>query len=105
MKWLVVSVALAAGIASAGCASKKPASKGEYQTVNADLRRDSERAKKENALAVKHIQAGNLELAEQALKSALAADVMHGPAHNNLGKVYFPFAAAIVAIPPKLKNV
>jgi Flp pilus assembly protein TadD len=32
---------------------------------------------------------GNYPAAETELKAALAADVMHGPAHNNLGKVYY----------------
>jgi len=35
------------------------------------------------------MEEGDLDKAEQALKEALEADVMFGPAHNNLGKVYF----------------
>ena len=32
---------------------------------------------------------GDYDAAEAALKAVLTADVMFGPAHNNLGKVYF----------------
>ncbi|MEM6771852.1 MAG: tetratricopeptide repeat protein [Bacteroidota bacterium] len=35
------------------------------------------------------LESGDLETAERLLKDALTADVMHGPAHNNLGQVYY----------------
>ena len=35
------------------------------------------------------MEKSDYDAAEAALKAALTADVMFGPAHNNLGKVYF----------------
>ena len=54
-----------------------------------DVRRDADRAQTENTRGVALMRKGDYEQAEKALKGALLADVMHGPAHNNLGKVYF----------------
>jgi len=42
-----------------------------------------------NAKAVRAIEQGRLDEAEKHLKAALNADVDCGPAHNNLGLVYF----------------
>lgn len=73
-----------------GCATT-PARKGSvpYETVGKDPRRDADLARRENARAVTLLDAGDQAGAEAALKAALGADVMCGPAHNNLGKVYF----------------
>ncbi|MEK6249276.1 MAG: tetratricopeptide repeat protein, partial [Planctomycetales bacterium] len=66
-----------------------------YQTVEADLDRDTKTAEKENEKAVLLMAKVNpyhpvkLEKAEAALNQALVADVTYGPAHNNLGKLYF----------------
>lgn len=60
-----------------------------YQTVGAEPRRDADIARQQNALAVGFIEKGDYAKAEDALKGALAADIMCGPAHNNLGKVLF----------------
>jgi Tfp pilus assembly protein PilF len=73
----------------AGCASSSNKSKTPYETVGAEPRRDSDVAKQQNALAVGFLEKGDYARAEDALKGALAADIMCGPAHNNLGKVYF----------------
>ena len=73
-----------------GCAStaSRPASK-EYETVAPAPNRNAELARQENARAVALMDKGDHAAAEAALKAALAADLMCGPAHNNLGKVYF----------------
>src|SRR5438270_2728983 len=72
-----------------GCgAPQRPASR-PYQTIAPDPQRDADLARRENARAVQLIDKHDYAAAEAALKSALAADVMCGPAHNNLGKVYF----------------
>jgi Flp pilus assembly protein TadD len=42
-----------------------------------------------NAQAVEQIEKGDFEHAEKILKESLAADVSFGPAHNNLGLVYY----------------
>ncbi len=75
-------------VALAGC-TRPEVRVREYRTVADDPRRDTETARAETARAVRLIDAGKLAEAEEALKAALAADLFHGPAHNNLGIVYF----------------
>jgi Tfp pilus assembly protein PilF len=72
-----------------GCSQHPKTDAGAYETIGKDPRRDAEFARQENARAVTLIDAGEYDKAQAALKSALAADVMCGPAHNNLGKIYF----------------
>jgi len=73
-----------------GCSQHPKADAGAaYETIGKDPRRDAEFASQENARAVTLIDAGKYDEAQAALKSALEADVMCGPAHNNLGKIYF----------------
>lgn len=84
MLWLLCVVTIASGCRSS---SKPPES--DYQTVGKDPRRDIDMAKRENAKAVELIAAGKYNEAEKVLRSALAADVTYGPAHNNLGQVYY----------------
>src|SRR5882762_8985015 len=50
---------------------------------------DTELAKKENDHALHLLDEGKLEEAESHLKRALEVDVMYGPAHNNMGLVYY----------------
>jgi Tfp pilus assembly protein PilF len=73
----------------AGCASSSAPKADAYETVGKEPRRDADLARAENARAVALLDAGDQPGAEAALRSALAADVMCGPAHNNLGKIYF----------------
>jgi Flp pilus assembly protein TadD len=84
-----------------GCASHPKTAKqkgGTYETVAAgDERGDAAKAEQHNAKAVGMIERGDLAGAEAELRSALAADVMYGPAHNNLGKVYFHQAKLYLA--------
>ena len=42
-----------------------------------------------NTLGLELLEQGKLDEAEAKFKEALTADVMYGPAHNNLGKVYY----------------
>ncbi|WP_197453663.1 tetratricopeptide repeat protein [Caulifigura coniformis] len=60
-----------------------------YETVAADPHRDTEAAIAKNEKALKHIHAAHWDHAEKALQDALVADVRYGPAHNNLGWVYY----------------
>ncbi len=60
-----------------------------YETVNNNPQQDTERARKLNDEAFTLIQAGDYDAAHLILKQALDADIMFGPAHNTLGKVYF----------------
>jgi Flp pilus assembly protein TadD len=80
------------GALLAGCAaqsSRAPAKPAGYQTAAPDPLHDTELARAEHARAVGLMDKGDYDGAEAALKAALTADVMFGPAHNNLGKVYF----------------
>lgn len=90
---LPAALALGACLALAcGCASRptdKSAAQDEYQTLGAEPHRKTDAAQLDNARAVELMNQGKFDEAETALKSALTADVMHGPAHNNLGKVYY----------------
>lgn len=63
--------------------------KADYQTIPDPPGRDRELAAKGNAQAVGLIDGGKYEKAEAKLKEALIADVTFGPAHNNLGKIYY----------------
>jgi Flp pilus assembly protein TadD len=91
----IARAAIVATVAAVGfgCASNKKTANqkaGTYETVAAgDERGDSAKAEQHNAKAVGMLERGDLPGAEKELKDALAADVMCGPAHNNLGKVYF----------------
>ncbi|MCX5647496.1 MAG: tetratricopeptide repeat protein [Planctomycetota bacterium] len=83
--WMLTPLALLLVIT--GC--QRAALVGEYATVAADPRRDTERAREKNNKAVALISNGRLEEAEKVLKEALTADVFFGPAHSNLGTVYY----------------
>ena len=77
-----------------GCASTTNtihgyASGGTYETRPDFRRANTDKARALNDRAVEHLRANELEQAETLLKQALTADVMFGPAHNSLGKVYF----------------
>ena len=61
----------------------------DYRTVAAEPNHDIEKAKKENEKALKHLECGKLDKAERAFQQSLIADVSYGPAHNNLGKLYY----------------
>ena len=73
-----------------GCnTGSRKAPQSEYETVADAPGRDAAAAEAHHARASRLIDRGDWPAAEAALKEALAADVMYGPAHNNLGKVYF----------------
>jgi len=83
--WIVSATVLV--LVVAGCGPAAPRPEQDYKTVASD--RDTEAARQHNLLAVEWIQKGNLGAAEGELKAALAADMLFGPAHNNLGTIYF----------------
>ncbi len=72
-----------------GCAASAKKEADAYETLRNDPRHDAELARRENSRAVLLLDKGDYDGAEAALKAALVADIMCGPAHNNLGKVYF----------------
>lgn len=63
--------------------------KTNYETVVGTPNRDTDLAIKKTRRAEHHMEKGYVEKAEQALQEALVADVSYGPAHNNLGKIFF----------------
>jgi len=62
---------------------------GDYRTVRADPLRNTQAAVEANQEGLAHMDAGEWELAADAFSRALLNDVEYGPAHNNLGKVYY----------------
>jgi Tfp pilus assembly protein PilF len=77
-----------AAIAVAGC-QKPMLTPEDYETVAKDPRRDTEKARLETAAAIHMIENHEFDDAEKTLRGALVADVFYGPAHNDLGLVYF----------------
>lgn len=90
-RWIATLLLLAAS----GCANMwnriNPwhQEKLNYQTVTAEPNRDPEGAKAENDKAMKALDRQRVDKAEQHLQQALIDDVTYGPAHNNLGQIYF----------------
>lgn len=87
--WILLALSALLLPAGWGCASRAPEREAGYETVSRDPRRDTDAAERHNASAVARMQEGDYPAAEADLKAALSADVMNGPAHNNLGKVYY----------------
>jgi Tfp pilus assembly protein PilF len=66
-----------------------PPPAGGYRTITVDPRRDTENARRYNQEGTDLLEKGQLDQAAAAFTKALDADVEFGPAHNNLGKVYY----------------
>jgi Tfp pilus assembly protein PilF len=87
-RFVTLAVLLAAG--AAGCQWNREAmSPPGYATVAHDPRRDTTAAQEYSARGVERVRAGDMVGAEKEFRAALAADVFFGPAHNNLGLVYY----------------
>jgi Flp pilus assembly protein TadD len=82
-------LAAVTGLLLSGCASKDSPSSGGGVISATDPRRDTELAQQLCVRAVRLIDEGKYSEAEAVLKEALAADALCGPAHNNLGTVYY----------------
>src|SRR5678816_539237 len=80
---MMALLACAAGCHSSGAAANK------HDIIVADGKRDTERARKEHERAYDLIREHKYDEAEKVCKRALQADIMFGPAHNNLGLVYY----------------
>jgi tetratricopeptide (TPR) repeat protein len=83
---LVLLLTLAA---LSGCGIFRRDAHLDYRTIEADPNHDTEAAKAHNAQAIKLLEKDKTDKAEQLLQKALIADVTYGPAHNNLGRLYF----------------
>ena len=69
----------------AGCAAME----GNSEFIQLENRNDSQRARELNRDGVQHVKQKELAEAEASFKKAIYADVTFGPAHNNMGRVYF----------------
>jgi Flp pilus assembly protein TadD len=72
-----------------GCGSETAQRGSEYQTVAAIPGGDTQAAVDQNRRGLELLAAGDTDGAEAAFKAALEADVFFGPAHNNLGSIYY----------------
>ena len=69
-----------------GCSASKPVA----GHISADVRHgDTPLAQSENDQALDLIDRQKYVEAEQHLKRSIDADILYGPAHNNLGTIYF----------------
>lgn len=86
-----LTLLLAALAVAWGCDDQKTyrSTEAPYRTVSVDPGRDTATAERLNAQGLKHLADDDIEHAEQAFARALTADVEYGPAHNNLGKVFY----------------
>ena len=82
-------LAAAAAISGCGTASIRDVPQAPYRTVAAEPGRDTEAARRANQVGLAHLAKGEVDQAAEAFRQALTADVEFGPAHNNLGKVYY----------------
>lgn len=82
---LVASLAIVTGCSS----TPEEVATARYQTDAPGLKGNTEKARELNAQATELVQAEQYDVAEELLKDALTADVTFGPAHNNLGRVYY----------------
>lgn len=90
MRTSLITILLSGLLLASGCNLMRHSSEmGEYRTMVSDPARDTDLARRYNSHAVLLLGEDNLTDAEQQLKQALAADVFFGPAHNNLGNVYY----------------
>ena len=80
---VIVTLILCAG----GCHGGAGANRNDIIVANG--KRDTERARKEHERAFELIREHKYDEAEKICKRALQADIMFGPAHNNLGLVYY----------------
>ena len=85
---LLPLVALCA-VALACTPPAKEIQKTPYKTLGTDSSRNTQKAAECNARAVELLKDNQVDAAEKELTEALTADVFFGPAHNNLGTVYY----------------
>jgi Flp pilus assembly protein TadD len=83
-RWRVLALAGLLAALATGCKSSQT---GPYK-VPSDAERDTAKAQRLTSKA-EAAQATDLGAAERYLRDALTADLFHGPAHNNLGVLYF----------------
>lgn len=85
----IAALCLSVLLTACGSPSKTRQSSDGYRTIPTEIGRDTDKAKSLTAEAVTAMNEGRTKDAEQLLRDALTADVMFGPAHNNLGQLYY----------------
>lgn len=76
-------------LSAVGCQRRRDLRLQDYETLANDPRRNTQAAREHNARAVEFLKDNQLEQADKELKAAMAMDLFFGPAHNNLGTVYY----------------
>lgn len=90
MSRLCVAIIVCLVLSLTGCAVfRTDAEAAKYETVRVSLRHDTAEAIKHNVAGLKALEGGHLDKAEKHFQKALIADVDFGPAHNNLGELYY----------------
>lgn len=84
----VILIALAVQGCASDDRSASSISPAKYSATDVD-QRDTALARKENLLGLNLLQLEKYPDAETHLQKALTADILYGPAHNNLGTLYF----------------
>ncbi len=84
----IILIAALLSLTACGSTPKETAT-ARYQTVAPGLKGNTEKARDLNTKATELILEEKYDEAEELLKDALTADVTFGPAHNNLGRVYY----------------
>ncbi len=116
---LIISTAtclLWAGLAGCASSEHQRVVASSYRTATPTPIKDLEKAIKSNLEGITHLEKKQLDQAERLFKASLTFDVTYGPAHNNLGKVYylqqkyyqaaweFQYAANLMPNHPEPKN-
>lgn len=86
---ITVEICVAIVLATASCADRTRQGSADYRTVPSDPHRDTASARRLDVQGREQMAKGEIKRAAELFKQALTADVEYGPAHNNLGKVYF----------------
>ena len=81
--WIILFLVL---ISVCGCALDRGLN---FKTIKATSKRDPIAAAKLNRQGVEAMSKGRIDRAEKLFKDALIKDATYGPAHNNLGRIYF----------------
>jgi Flp pilus assembly protein TadD len=89
---LIAFIFIATTCSLCACSSayrEDSSAKKSYRTIPVQIGRNTDEAKQLTAEAATALHEGDAGRAEQLLQEALTADIMHGPAHNNLGQLYY----------------
>ena len=110
------TISITTAILMLGCSASPKNQKDAYATIDPTIQQNTQVAIKSNSKATEFISTGQYQEAETELKKALEADITYGPAHSNLGSVYyfqknyylaaweFEYAAKLMPGRPEPKN-